>query len=320
MPTETSRALASPRDIFAHLLSIAALATSAISLGALLFQCINLLIPDPLAGSWIMTSARSSLRFSISSLLIAFPVYLGSMTFLMRTYAADPEKRMLLIRKWLIYLTLFIASLVIMGDLIALVNVYLNGELTLRFLFKILSILVISGSIFSYYLIDLRAHESGKSSRGRLAAILSSIFVVLSLAGGLILAGSPAEERARRMDEQRLNDLRSIQWRVVSYWQTKRELPPNLAALSNDLEDFSVPSQGPEDDVYRYAATGDLSFELCATFSRADDAAANDYAIARPTSENAMKPVIDASGWSHPAGEFCFSRTIDPDLYPVLKQ
>jgi uncharacterized membrane protein len=71
----------------------------------------------------------------------------------------DADKRASKIRKWLTYLTLFIAAGIIIGDLIALVFNLLAGDLTLRFLLKVLVVGGISGTIFGYYLSELRKDE-----------------------------------------------------------------------------------------------------------------------------------------------------------------
>jgi hypothetical protein len=63
------------------------------------------------------------------------------------------------VRKWLTYITLYIATGIIIGDLITLLTYVLNGDLTLRFVLKVLAVLLIAGSIFGYYLWDLRTEE-----------------------------------------------------------------------------------------------------------------------------------------------------------------
>ena len=63
------------------------------------------------------------------------------------------------IRKWLIYLTLFLSALVLIGDLVVLVNGLLQGELTTAFILKVVSVFVVIGGIFLYYLWDVRRHS-----------------------------------------------------------------------------------------------------------------------------------------------------------------
>ena len=68
----------------------------------------------------------------------------------------EPAQRLSAIRKWLTYLTLTIASCIIVGDLIYLLNSFLSGELTMRFVLKVLIVGSISGAIFFYYLSETR--------------------------------------------------------------------------------------------------------------------------------------------------------------------
>ena len=57
------------------------------------------------------------------------------------------------------YLTLFVAASVLIGDLIVLVHSALSGELTARFVLKVITAGLIAGLIFGHYLRDLRAGE-----------------------------------------------------------------------------------------------------------------------------------------------------------------
>jgi hypothetical protein len=68
----------------------------------------------------------------------------------------DPARRASKVRRQLTYLTLFIAAAFIIGDLIALLDDLLGGELTLRFVLKVVTVAVIAAGLFLYYLRDLR--------------------------------------------------------------------------------------------------------------------------------------------------------------------
>ena len=57
------------------------------------------------------------------------------------------------------YLTLFLAVGFLVGDFTTLVYNALGGELTVRFLLKVVVVAVIAGTIFWYYLRDLRREE-----------------------------------------------------------------------------------------------------------------------------------------------------------------
>lgn len=153
---------ASPKEIFLHLFSIVALYVAAIAVGTILFQIVNLSVPDALegVGPWVGESARSAMRFAVSSLVVAFPAYLWSLRSLRRGYAADAARGNVRIRKWLTYLTLFVAGLIVLGDAIAVIHSFLGGELTVRFFLKALSLAIVAGSVFLYYRWDLKRSDT----------------------------------------------------------------------------------------------------------------------------------------------------------------
>ena len=63
------------------------------------------------------------------------------------------------IRRWLTYFTLFVAAGFLIGDLTTLVYNVLGGEITIRFSLKVIVVGAIAGTIFGYYLRDLRREE-----------------------------------------------------------------------------------------------------------------------------------------------------------------
>ncbi|MBI5421420.1 MAG: hypothetical protein HZA35_03900 [Parcubacteria group bacterium] len=152
----------SPKDFFLHLLEMVALYASAISFLMIVFSMINFYVPDPLQqGDYYRnTSLREHIRGSLSALIVFFPVFLFVNNFLRKSYEIAPEKRNLSVRKWLIYFTLFVAALVMIGYLVSAIYSFLGGDLTLQFGLQVLSIFFVAGSIFSYYLNDVRKHNT----------------------------------------------------------------------------------------------------------------------------------------------------------------
>ncbi len=146
----------SARETFMYLLLFVCLYISAFNFGALLFNFINRWLPD--LQNYGATDV-TGVRMSVASLIVAFPLYLWLTSIMMTAIRKDSEKKSSKIRKWLTYLTLFVAAGVIIGDLITLLFNLLGGELTLRFLLKVLTVLVIALLIFGYYLWDLRKEE-----------------------------------------------------------------------------------------------------------------------------------------------------------------
>ena len=142
-----------------YLVMFATLYVSAYHLGSLLFDIINMAFPDAADQSSARQYARQSMRWSIASLIVAFPVFFYTSWLVARDLAADPNKRHSKVRRWLTYLTLFVASTVLIGDVITLVYNLLGGEITTRFLSKVLVVAFIAGTVFWYYLSDIRREE-----------------------------------------------------------------------------------------------------------------------------------------------------------------
>lgn len=310
MDTTLERPKMTPKDFFTYLGVAVTLYVSAGSLLALLFAVINATFIDALQGPYAAMNAAGTLQFSIASLLVVFPLYILLSWRARADVIRDPAKAGLAIRRWFVWLTLFIAGATVAGDLIALLNTYFGGEVTLRFILKMLAVFAVAGAVFGYYAYDLKRGVSGVTTPNKSLAGIASLAVLAAIVTGFIVIGSPAERRAVRFDEQRASDLSSIQWEVLNYWQTKYVLPASLADLEDAFSGYRAPTDPETGDAYDYSVTGTLSFELCATFNRSN------------------KEVLGASGTSYPRdpwgfetlfehdeGRTCFERTIDPQKY-----
>jgi hypothetical protein len=99
------------------------------------------------------------IRLDIATLIVAFPLFLYTFRIVNRSIARDPTKRASRPRKWLTYLTLFIAVVSLTADMTTLVYNVLGGELTLQFFLKVLTVAVIAGGTFAYFLWDIRKGE-----------------------------------------------------------------------------------------------------------------------------------------------------------------
>ena len=213
-------------------------------------------------------------------------------------------------RKWLVYLTLFLSILTIAIDLIVLINSFLGGELTTRFSLKVLATLIVTGAVFGYYFYDLRT-DGGDNKTGKMFAYGSALLVVASLVWAFAVIGSPMNERLRRFDDQRVNDLQNIQYQVINYWQSKGKLPADLNALSDSISGYNAPADPQTKAEYVYRVTGERNFQLCAEFNLPSTTnGANNRTIAKPIG-------YGSDNWNHGKGEGCFDRTIDVELYPV---
>ncbi|RPE79967.1 DUF5671 domain-containing protein [Vulcaniibacterium tengchongense] len=159
VPVPKPRPYLSAREAFLYLLLFATLYIAAWHLGSLLFDLIERALPDPADPPYAGAGLAHSIRWSTASVIIAFPVFLFVARHLGRELARNPVKRLSPVRRWLTYLTLFLAAGVLIGDMITLVYNLLGGELTLRFALKVLVAGAIAGTVFGYYLADLRREE-----------------------------------------------------------------------------------------------------------------------------------------------------------------
>lgn len=157
IPVPKRKPYGAAREAFMYLVLFLCLYISAFSFGSLLFHFINRWIPDAIR--YYESGDLSAVRMSVASLIVAFPVYLWLSSLLAAAIKKDADRKGSKVRKWLTYITLFIAAGVIIGDLITLLFNLLGGELTARFTLKVLTVLLIAGLIFGYYLWDLRQEE-----------------------------------------------------------------------------------------------------------------------------------------------------------------
>lgn len=157
VPVPRRRPYLSAREAFLVLVMFLALYISAFAFGNLLYVFIERAFPDRQLRYY--TGGAEAARAATSALIIAFPIFLLLSRQLARQAERDPVKRGSRIRKWLTYVTLFVAAGTLIGDLIALVSGLLSGELTPRFLLKVATVFFIAGSAFTNYLWELRQDE-----------------------------------------------------------------------------------------------------------------------------------------------------------------
>src|SRR5690606_2430047 len=109
------------------------------------------------------------MRFGIAMLLVFFPTYI----FLTRTVNQIRRKETgtyLMLTKWLVYLSLLVGGLILLGDLVTVVLTYLNGEITLRFILKAATLLLVIGAAFFYYILDARNYWNNHEKESKLYA------------------------------------------------------------------------------------------------------------------------------------------------------
>lgn len=158
LPVPKPHGASSARETFTYLAAFACLYTWVISLVVLVFTFVNLAFPDPAEthAAYRVEWAHSAIRQSIAAILVAFPLFLVLWRGILREIDRHPEKAWSSIRHGLTYISLFVAAATLVSDIIALVYFLLEGELTTRFLLKVVALFVIAGTAFVYLGLTLR--------------------------------------------------------------------------------------------------------------------------------------------------------------------
>ncbi|MDR3472828.1 MAG: DUF5671 domain-containing protein [Devosia sp.] len=161
VPVPKPRPYLSAQEVFTYALFFTAFYLCVFSVGSLAYQLIDLSFPDPAvaAGGVLRTMTLNGMRQQLSTLIVAFPLFLFLFRLINRAIEKEPTKRASRPRKWLTYLTLFIAASALIGDLSTLIYNLLGGELTVRFMLKAATVAVLAGGAFTYFLVDIRQDE-----------------------------------------------------------------------------------------------------------------------------------------------------------------
>lgn len=284
------------KHAFFYLTSFFTLGVVAIGIGTLFFQIINYFFPDDI-DSWRQFS-QTALKFAISSLIIAAPVYY----FVTRNINLYISKKDLDydsgVRKWLTYIVLFIAIAIVIGDLITTVFNFLDGELTTRFILKALTILLIAGGIFIYYFTDIKNKDD--ASRRKKNTFWSYVFlgfVLIPFVWSIFIIESPNVARQRKIDYKTIDSFQSIKNMINNFADIKNRIPPNF----DELKTFSVTQmysniawEELEQKNFEYKIIDKTHYQLCADFLRDN----------REDKDNSKRYYY--FDWQHASGYYCF--------------
>jgi len=248
---------------FFYILAAISLVFIAIALGLISFFIIDKEIVDILITN--SRSANSSLRFAISALIIATPIF-----YLTSYQIYQNLKKGLLglessVRKWLTYLIILVAAVVMLGWLVGLINNFLGGELSSRFAIKALVAISLSLIIFSFYYFDIRRQNiTKKNSRFlRRYSYLALALIIAVFTTSWFFVESPRIARAKKIDQMLSNNIASLRSNIQLYYFQNQKLPLNLAELGGDQKlAFNHTAQKE----LKYQTIGGREYELCASF------------------------------------------------------
>jgi hypothetical protein len=306
-----------PKDFFLWIAAMIALYVSMFSFLAITFEYINRAYPDAL-NSYV-DPYSGAMRLAIASLAVFFPVFLGLMHVIRTDMIKNPGKKDLWVRRWALYLTLFIAGITVAIDLVTLVNYYLGGDVSIRFALKVAMVLLVALGGFLHFLADLRGYWIESPKKAHMVGWGTLVLVIATIAAGVLIMGTPAQVRLYRFDQQKIDDLTSIQYQLVNYWQQNAKLPSTLSQLVDPISNYSVPTDAQTMQPYTYQALDAHSFKLCATFNaETQDVTASDLTM--PAAPGVAGRDLMSDSWWHGMGNVCFTRSIDPTRYPTISK
>jgi hypothetical protein len=311
-------------DVVINFFSFILLGIIATALGTLFFGIIEQSFPDRLSADPYVdvSAAMSGIHYAVAALLIGFPLYVGALFIWFRTFREDEGRTESRLSQWLTYIVLLAASVTLVGDLIAVVFTFLQGEITWRFFLKALTVFGIAGLIFGFYFLERRKiqyHQDIPRKTFQIFGWSVAGIVSIGILLGFFVGGSPETARKQGFDARRANDLSTLAGCIQGYASDFGALPDSIDVLRRSSTYAYCASfvQDPETGKmyeYRVVASSRMEgesrvgeFELCADFS-----------LASSGSREMAYP--DPSFWSeHGAGRSCDTATAQlGTLAPVV--
>lgn len=318
---------------------LVSLVTSVVSFLNLIFATLDKRFPDVLNATYqygYSSYDYESMRIALATLIIFFPVFL-LVSFYWKKYINGAMGQIdEILKKWLIYIVLFLSAVVTVVDLVTLVRYFVGGEITNRFILKVVATLVVALFVGIYYILQLKNKNKVFGFSVDIWAVIKSCILVLALVFfSFYIMGSPVKQRLYRLDDRRITDLQSIQYQVINFWQQKEKLPEKFSDLSNPLSGYSLPVDPEFEKGFNYEyiikeeKDSQPTFELCATFALPIPKGWREYSSGGGVMPMYEKTDVAVSypypgpgyggineSWDHQAGRTCFTRTIDKDIYP----
>jgi hypothetical protein len=296
----------SAKFAFYYLLSLVALVFMSLSTGMIIFQIINKAIVDA-AGAAPGLFDSGALKFAISAIIIAVPIYYVLAWQIDKSLFLGQLDKNAPVRKWLIYFILLVSAVVMIGWLIAILNNFLSGEFTLKFILKALTAIIIAALIFIFYLYDIR-RENVINAKDKIIKIFfygSLAIVIAVLAASFFFVESPAQTRAKNRDNVILDQFERIDSAINTYYLDNKKLPDKLLDLTGNKPGYYISEDDLKNQItkegFGYKLISKDIYELCADFQ----------------TSNKLKDELNSyyrDRWSHDKGRQCISQRIRTEL------
>ena len=143
---------------FEYIVLFITLYVSAMSLGGILNFAVDKSLPDRLnqSLSYSLGLGQLLLQGFLAGIIVCYPIFILLFIILRKQLIANQAIRNLRARKLLIYLTLLVTFLIMIGNIISVVFGFLSGNATTNSLAHFGVTVTIAGSIFLYLLLEVR--------------------------------------------------------------------------------------------------------------------------------------------------------------------
>jgi len=304
-------------EVVLNLFSFILLGIITTALGTLYFKIIEHFFPDPLAYNMYYygySGANNAIHYAMAALIIGFPLFVIALRMWFKKFREEENKVESNLTKWVTYLVLLVAAVVIVGDLITILYTFLQGEISIRFFLKGVTVLVLAGSIFGFYFLERKKVQYKVGVERTTFQVFGWGLlgvIVLGIILGFAATGSPASERDRTFDSRRSSDLDELAMCVNDFATQFERLPSGLAELEKTgTLSYCANKRDPETtEPYEYRLVTPLdtteglstgAFELCATF-------------ALPSETRETTGYMDTLGskwYTHDTGRNCFQEEV----------
>jgi branched-subunit amino acid transport protein len=164
-----------------------------------------------------------------------------------------------------------------------------------------LVVLIVAVAVFRFYRYELRRDVTLPTPKRKYLSYTASTVILAAIVVGIWSIGSPTTQRNIRFDQQRVNDLSSIQSALVGYYLDNNVLPKDLSILAQATTYYVSSLKDPETkDNYEYSVLYVNKYRLCANF--ASDNLGGDLSTQQVYPTN-----LDL--WTHGIGRTCFDFT-----------
>lgn len=149
------------RDAFYYLINFITLGFWTVALGQIWYVLIARWVPDAAAYDYRQINLRDQISWQAATVIVAFPIFAFVHYLIRKQLALRPDMYESAVRKWLTYIALVFAALVVLTDGVWFTNALLRGEITVRFILDSIVLLVLGGGVFAYYLATINPPEAG---------------------------------------------------------------------------------------------------------------------------------------------------------------